>query len=470
MVDAVVVGSGPNGLAAAITLAQHGVDVTVVEAADEIGGGTRSAELTVPGVIHDICSAVHPMALASPFFRSLDLAAHGLQWDWPDVDLAHVLDGGRAGVLVRDLDQTVAGLGSDGDAWARLMRPLADRLPDLVEDVFGPIMAIPHHPVLLASFGLRGLLPARTVARRWSTDEARALFAGLAEHAVYPLDRPTTGSIGLVFAAAAHRYGWPVARGGSASIAAALASVLSSLGGRIETGQRVTSLPDADLILFDTVPREVLAIAGPRLPARVQRALARWKHGAAAFKLDLAVDGGIPWTHPDARRAGTVHVGGTFEEVLDASRRVHAGVMPQRPFVLVGQQYLADPSRSVGNIHPVWAYAHVPRGYTADASNLIVDQLERFAPGTRDRIVASAVATPADLEAHNRNYVGGDITGGMNSPLQLLARPRISPDPYSLRSDGLYLCSSSTPPGGGVHGMAGHNAARSALWDLGLLR
>ena len=466
MTSAVVVGSGPNGLAAAVVLARAGLDVTVLEAEDEIGGGTRSAELTVPGLVHDICSAAHPTGVASPFFRSLDLERHGLEWLWTDVEAAHPLSDGRAGVLFRDLERTASGLGVDGASWRRLYAPLVRDIDDLTSELFRPILHVPRHPLLMASFGTRAMQPASWVARRWDTDEARGLFAGMAAHAMQPLGKPTTGALGMMFGAFGHSYGWPVAKGGSAAIAHALAAEIVELGGTIETGHRVAELPQADVVMFDTTPEQVLTIAGDRLPSRVARPLRRWKRGPGAYKVDFAVQGGVPWRHEHARRAGTVHVGGTLEEVSASEGEVVAGRMPPNPFVLVCQQYLADPSRSVGDVHPVWAYAHVPRGYDGDATETVISQIERFAPGFRDHIVATAVRTPADLEAHNANYRGGDITGGALTPLQTVFRPRISPTPYSLGVKGLYLCSASTPPGGGVHGMGGFNAATQAMSDL----
>lgn len=466
MTSAVVVGSGPNGLSAAVVLARAGIDVTVLEAEDTIGGGTRSAELNVPGVLHDICSAIHPTGVASPFFRSLGLEQYGLEWLWPEVDIVHPLDGGRAGVLFSDLDRTARHLGQDGDAWRRLFAPFAERGDDLLGEILGPILHVPKHPVLLAKFGLNALQPATWIARRWNTDEARGLFAGLAAHAFQPLDRPTTGGLGLMLGVTSHAYGWPVAKGGSAAISTALAADLAAHGGRIETGHRVTELPQADIVMFDTSPAAVLQIVGHRLPGRVRGPLRRWRQGPAAFKVDFAVEGGVPWTNEWARKAGTVHLGGTIEQINAVEREVHAGRMPARPFVLVGQQYLADPGRSAGDVHPIWSYAHVPNGYTGDATDAVMAQIERFAPGFRDRIIAKTVSTPVDLEAHNANYLGGDIGGGANDPWQLVMRPRVSTNPYSLGVKGLYLCSSSTPPGGGVHGMAGFHAASAAVADL----
>lgn len=466
MASAVVVGSGPNGLAAAVVLARAGITVTVLEAADEIGGGTRSAELNVPGVLHDICSATHPTGVASPFFRTLNLERHGLEWLWPEVDAVHPIDGGRAGVLFRDLDRTVAGLGVDGPAWRNLYAPLTARSDELIDEIFGPILHVPRHPLLLARFGGRAVQPATWLARRWETEEARGLFAGLAAHAAQPLSRPMTGSVGLMFGMTSHAYGWPVAKGGSAAIARALAAEIALHGGRIETGHRVSELPAADIVIFDTSPATVLAVAGDRLPGRVRRPLRRWRTGPAAFKVDFAVDGGVPWANEWAHRAGTVHLGGTLEQLNAAELEVRAGRMPERPFVLLCQQYLADPGRSAGDVHPVWSYAHVPAGYTGDATGAVIDQIERFAPGFRDRIVAQTVTTPAKLESHNANYRGGDIGGGANDPWQLVMRPRTSPNPYSLGVKGLYLCSSSTPPGGGVHGMSGFHAATRAVAEL----
>lgn len=469
MTEGVVVGAGPNGLAAAVTLALRGVRVTVYEAADTIGGGTRTTERLAPGLLHDDCSAVHPMGVASPFFRSLDLAAHGLEWCHPEIDLAHPLDDAVAAVFVWSLEQTAGRLGPDGRAWAKLFGPIADRFDDIAAEVLRPIAHLPRHPIALAGFGIGALAPATLTARRWRTDQARALFAGVAAHAYYPLTRPTTAAAGLLMLGAGHRYGWPVAKGGSRAVTDALASLLRAHGGRIETGRRVRSLgelPRADVTLLDLSPTGVADLAGDLLPGRVARAYRRFRYGPAAFKLDLAVEGGVPWRDPACRRAGTVHVGGTLEEITAAERDVHRGRMPERPFVLVAQQYLADPSRSAGDVHPVWAYAHVPHGYPGDATEAILRQLERFAPGVRDRIVGAFARSATEMPRYNPNYVGGDIASGANDPVQMLSRPRIALDPYSTGIPGVYICSASTPPGGGVHGMGGHNAALSALRRL----
>jgi phytoene dehydrogenase-like protein len=464
--EATVVGSGPNGLACAVALARAGVRVTVLEAAETIGGGTRSAELTVPGLVHDVCSAAHPMAAASPFFRSLGLEAQGLEWRWPEVDLAHPLDDGSAATMLSSLQETAAGLGSDGGSWRRLFESSSAHFDAVNEDAMRPIIHLPKHPVRLARFGLPAAAPATLVARRWKTPGARALFGGVAAHSFSPLTRPLSASVGMALICACHSGGWPVAAGGSQSIADALAADLHEHGGRIETGVRVRSLAelgDPDVVAFDLAPGAVAEIAGERLPARVARAYRRYKHGPGAFKVDLAVEGGVPWTAAACRRAGTVHAIGSLEELVAAERDVNRGRMPARPFVLVGQQYLADPGRSAGDVHPIWAYAHVPSGYEGGAERAVIDQIERFAPGLRERIVATSVRSPAEFEAGNPNYVGGDIVTGANTPIQTLIRPRLALDPYRTGVPGLFICSAATPPGGGVHGMGGFNAAQSAL-------
>jgi phytoene dehydrogenase-like protein len=466
VVDAVVVGAGPNGLAAAVAIAREGYAVTVLEAADTIGGGTRTAELTVPGLRHDLCSAVHPFAVASPFLSRLPLDEHGLRWCWPEVDLAHPVAGRRAGVLVRSVDDTAIGLGVDGPAWRRAFAPLAAGFGALADDLMRPIVHVPRHPLRLARFGLGALQPATTYARRWRTDEARALFGGVAAHAIQPLTRPTTAAIGMMLTAAGHDVGWPVAQGGSAAITDALADLLRSLGGTVETGVRIDALrelPRARVALFDVAPAAMARIAGDRMPDHVRRAYTRYRHGPAAFKVDLAVEGGVPWSSEPARRAGTVHVGGSLEEIAHAEAEVAAGRMPDRPFVLLTQPSVADPGRAIGDVHPVWAYAHVPHGWRGDATGALLAQVERFAPGVRDRVVGMHVRDPARLEADNPNYVGGDVATGANDPVQVVLRPRPAADPYWTGVPGVFLCSAATPPGAGVHGMCGANAARSAL-------
>ena len=464
--DAVVVGAGPNGLTAAVTLARAGRSVLVLEAEETIGGGARSAELTRPGLVHDVCSAIHPFGAASPVFVGLPLEEHGLEWLHPEIPLAHPLDDGSAAVLHRDLEATAVGLGGDGDRWRSWIGPASRRFPELAEDLLAPILHVPRHPLLTAGVGLRALLPATALAGRLETVGARALFAGLAAHSFLPLGAPFSASFALLLAAAGHHAGWPVARGGSQAVSDALAAHLRSLGGEIRTGERVSDLgelPPSDLVLLDVTPRQLLRIAGDRLPPRMARRYGAWRYGPAAFKVDLAVEGGVPWTAEACRRAGTVHVGGTLEEIAAAERTVTDGRASDRPYVLVAQQHLADPERSDGDLHPVWAYCHVPNGWDGDATDAIERQIERFAPGFRDRIVARSVRGPAELEAHNANLVGGDISGGSHGGLQLLARPRLSSDPYRTGIPGVYLCSSSTPPGGGVHGMCGYHAARAAL-------
>ena len=469
MSGAIVVGSGPNGLACAVELARHGVEVTVLEAADRIGGGARTSELTLPGLLHDDCSATHPMAAGSPFLRSLDLQEHGLEWLWPEVDLAHPLDDGTAGVMVRSIEETARGMGEDGAAWKRVFGSSSAHYGALLDDLLVPILHVPRHPFRLARFGIPAAAPATVLASVWKTPQARALFGGVAAHSFSPLNRLMSSAVGCALIDAGHAFGWPVAKGGSGAITDALASALRERGGHIETERRVTSfaeLEGAEVVAFDLAPVAVAEIMGERLPAQVARAYRRYRHGPAAFKLDLAVEGGVPWTNEACRKAGTVHVIGSFEELVIAERAINRGTMPERPFALVGQQYLADPGRSQGDLHPVWVYAHVPSGYSGDAGESVLGQIERFAPGFRDRIVGSRVRGPADLAAYNANYVGGDIITGANTPVQVLIRPRLALDPYSTGVPGVYICSAATPPGAGAHGMNGYNAARSALRRL----
>jgi phytoene dehydrogenase-like protein len=466
MPSAIVVGSGPNGLACAATLASRGVEVTVIEAEERIGGGARTSELNEPGLLHDECSATHPMAVSSPAVAGLGLERHGLEWAWPEVDLAHPLDGGGGGAMLRSLEATAAGLGAAGKNWKRVFGPPSRGYDALTEDVYHPLVHVPRHPLRLARFGLPAALPATVLGRRLGTPEAAALFAGVAAHSYAPLGRPLSSAIGMALVCAGHAYGWPVAKGGSVALAEAWAAVVREHGGRIETGRRVRSLdelPATDAVVLDLTPRGVLEVAGERLPGRVARAYRRYRYGPGAFKLDLAVDDGVPWTMEAARRAGTVHVGGTLEEVADAEAQINRGRMSERPFVLVGQQYLADPGRSRGDLHPVWAYAHVPSGYDGDATETVLDAIERFAPGLRERVVAKTVTTTAEIEARNANFVGGDILGGANTPLQTMLRPRFGPVPYWTGIPGVFICSAATPPGAGAHGINGYNAAEAAL-------
>lgn len=474
MTIAVVVGSGPNGLAAAIRLAQAGIDVTVFEAHDRPGGGTRSSELTVPGLVHDDCAAFHPTGVASPFFASLGLERHGLTWLWPEIDLAHPLDDGRAGLAARDSRHTARSLGADAGSWERLFGSATRNFDALVSEVFQPLTHVPRHPVVLGRFGVHALQPATWTARRFGDDPARALFMGVAAHAFSRLDTPLSSSVGMMLTASAHAVGWPVAEGGTESITRALVAELVSLGGRVVTGTEITSLGRLrdlaggrpEIVVLDTAPRGALRILGDVLPGGVRRALGRYRYGPAAFKVDLAIDGDIPWTNADCARAGTLHLGGTAREIAQAEKDTVRGTMPARPFVLLGQQYLVDPTRSKGSVNPVYAYAHVPHAYTGDATDAIIGQIERFAPGFRDRIVAVSTRNPAALEAGNANYVGGDIGTGANTARQIAFRPRVALHPYGLGVPGVYLCSSATPPGGGVHGMGGFNAAEAALARL----
>ncbi len=473
--DAVVVGSGPNGLAAAITLARAGRSVRVFEAASTIGGGTRTEELTLPGFRHDICSTILPLTLASPFFRGIDLVAHGVEIVQPDAPVAHPLDGGRAAVIERSIEATGDGLGDpaqggdrrDGGAWRRLFGPLVRDADRLSTELLGPIVHLPRHPVALARFGLPALLPATRLATTLFRGEAaRAAFAGVSAHSMLDLGRPLTASFGLVLGLYAHAAGWPLVRGGAAALSDALAAELRAHGGEIETDHPITrlgDLPSSRAILLDTSPRAAIAIAGDRLPARTRRAYERFRYGSGVFKVDWALDGPIPWTAAGARRAATVHLGGSVTEIAAAERTVARGGHPDRPFVLLVQYMPWDPTRAPTGKTTAWAYCHVPAGSPIDMTARIEAQVERFAPGFRDRILARAVRGPADLEAHDPNYVGGDINAGIEDIRQLLFRPMAARDPYWTGARGLYLCSSSTPPGGGVHGMSGYLAARSAL-------
>ncbi len=459
MTRAVVVGSGPNGLAAALTLAAAGVEVTVLEAAETPGGGTRSVEATVPGVLHDECSGFHPLALDTAFSRSVDLASAGLRFAWSDVEYAHPLDAGRGGAVVRSVDQTAATLGSDARRYRRMFGTLDRRFDAITSEFLQPMLHVPRHPLALAGFGSQAVLPASLLARRFDTDEAQGLWAGLAAHAFRPLDSPFSSAIGVALGAAAHHYGWPVAVGGSRSISDAMITLLTRHGGRVLTGERVTSLDTArrehgaDLVLLDTSPRAAVGIIGDQLPARVRRAYQRYRHGTGAFQVAFAVHEGVPWGFEPARRAGTVHVGGTLAEIAAAEKATWEGRMPERPFVLVGQQSLADPGRAVGDVHPVDAYAHVPAGFRGDATQAIIDQVERYAPGFRERVVAMSVRSSTRISEMNANYVGADICTGANTPRQLVFRPRPALDPYATGVRGVYLCSAATPPGAGAHGM-----------------
>lgn len=466
MPTAVVVGSGPNGLAAAVTLAAGGADVTVLEASDSIGGGTRSGEVTLPGLVHDECSGFHPLAVDNAFSRRFDLEAHGLGWAWPEVQYAHPLTGGRGAAVWRSVDRTVSELGVDGASYRRLFGRLDERFGAIADEFLQPMLHVPRHPLAMARFGVYATMPATLLARRWRREETRALYAGVAAHAFRPLGSVMSSAIGVALGTAAHRYGWPVAVGGSASITTAMSRLLGSYGGRIETGVAVRSvreLEDPDVVILDTSPSAAAHILDGRLPRHVGRAYRRYRHGPAAFQVAFAVQGGVPWAHEPSRRAGTVHVGGTIDQIAAAEREIWRGRMPRHPFVLVGQQSIADPSRAHGDAHPVDVYAHVPAGWSGDATQAIIDQIERYAPGFAARIHATRVRSAVDIQQDNANYVGGDIVTGANTPRQLVFRPRPAIDPYATGIPGVYLCSAATPPGAGAHGMCGWHAASSAM-------
>lgn len=467
---ACIIGSGPNGLSAAIVLAQAGLDVQVFEAEPTVGGAARTLELTLPGFHHDFGSAVHPLAAGSPFFNSLPLENYGLEWIHPSAPLAHPLDDGSAVLLERDMDEASAALGEDGDAWRKLMQPLATNWPEFSGEILRPVLAVPKHPLLLARFGLNALLPATTVARhQFRGERTRALFAGLAAHSFLSLDQPLSASFGLVLGVAAHAVGWPIPRGGAQSIADALAAHLAALGGKIHVSRRIErleDLPAADLILCDITPRQLLALAGSpsRLSPVYRRRLAEYRYGPAAFKVDYALSHPIPWNAPECARSATVHLGGTLDQVAASEAAMASGRIAERPFVLLSQPTLFDPSRAPEGKHIAWAYCHVPNGCREDMLPRIEAQIERFASGFSDCILARRVFSPADLEARDMNLVGGDINGGAMDARQFLFRP--TRRGYRTSVPNLYLCSSSTPPGGGVHGMCGFNAATLALRNL----
>ena len=464
--DTVVVGSGPNGLAAAITIAQQDGKVLVVEGKETIGGGMRSAELTLPGFVHDVCSAIHPMTLASPIFSKLPLRGYGLEWIEPPAELAHPLDDGDAVIVRRSVEDTAATLGEDEGAYRRLFGWLSGRYGDLFEDFLGPLPIPPKHPILMALFGVNALLPAMALAKlRFRTARARAVFGGMACHSIMPLDTLATAAFGLMLQTTAHAVGWVFPRGGAQKIADALASYFRSLGGEIVTGQMVQTLdelPSARATFLDVTPRQFVQIAGDKLPSSYRRKLEGYRYGAGVFKMDFALSAPIPWRNAEVARAATVHLGGTLEELRASERAVGRGEHPERPFVLLAQHSLFDSTRAPEGEHTVWAYCHVPNGSTIDMSERIEAQIERFAPGFHDLILAKTVMNTQAVERHNPNYIGGDINGGVQDLRQLYTRPTLRLNPYSTPLKGVYLCSSSTPPGGGVHGMCGYHAARLA--------
>jgi phytoene dehydrogenase-like protein len=463
---AIVVGSGPNGLAAAITLAQGGCAVTVLEAEPTAGGGMRSAALTLPGFVHDVCSAVHPMAAVSPFFRSLPLAEHGLEWLHSPAPFAHPLDDGTAVVFHRSIESTAAGLGADARSWRSLFSPLIADHDRLIESLLSPLIP-PRHPLLMAQFGRRALRSVDHLAdAHFRGARARALFAGIAAHAVLPFDAAGGAAFALVLGLVGHVAGWPFPRGGSQRIADALAGTLAAAGGVVHTNRRVESaaeLTGADIVIFDLSPRPLLSITSDRLPPRYRRRIDAFRYGPAAFKVDWALSGPIPWRAPECAQAATVHLGGTYEEIAASEAAVARGAHAERPFVLLTQPSLFDDTRAPAGQHAAWAYCHLPNGSSVDMTAPIEAQIERFAPGFRDLVIGRHVTTPADLERHNGNYVGGDIVGGANNLTQILGRPLFSLHPYRIPVPGWFLASASTPPGGGVHGMSGFHAAHAAL-------
>ncbi len=469
--DVVVVGSGPNGLAAAVELARAGRSVLVVEGASVPGGGARSEPLTLPGFVHDVCSAVHPLGIASPFLRQLPLAAHGLEWVQPPIAAAHPLDDGTAAVLERSVRATARHLGPDGAAYGMLVGPFVRHYETLFQETLGPLLHLPRHPFLLARFGLRALWPTTLLARGLFKEElARGLLAGIASHATLPLDKSPSAAFALTLGIAGHGAGWPFARGGSGAITAALVSYLRSLGGEVVTGRTVTSLDDlprTKAVLLDMTPQQLLALGGAPLPAGYRHQLEHFQYGLGTFKVDWALDAPIPWRAAECRLAGTVHLGGTLAEMEAGRRTEWQGRPAENPFVLVTQPSLFDPSRAPGGKQVAWGYCHVPNGSAVDMTARIENQIERFAPGFRNRILARHVMGPAALQRHNPNLIGGDIGEGESTLRQIVFRPAVRLSPYTTPLPGVFLCSSSTPPGGGVHGMCGYHAARAALRYVG---
>jgi phytoene dehydrogenase-like protein len=466
--DAIVVGSGPNGLAAAITLQREGLRVLVLEGKKTIGGGLRSEELTLPGFTHDICSAIHPMALASPFFSKVPLKEHGLKFIHPTYAAAHPFDDGSAAVLDHSLEITAESLTVDKKTYLSLIKPFVQKFGVLTNDILGPLK-FPRDPILLAQFGLSALLPADKLVKRFVSREARGLFAGMAAHSILPLSKIATSAIGLVLMSAGHAQGWPIPLGGSFSIAKALASYFTSIGGKIQTDFYVTSLdqlPSSHAVLFDVTPKQLLTIAGHSFSSLYKKQLQRYHYGMGIFKIDWALNGPIPFRAAVCREAGTIHIGNTFEEIALSEETMWKGKSAAKPFVLLAQQSLFDKTRAPEGKHTAWAYCHVPKNSTEDMTSSIEKQIERFAPGFRELILMKKTMNTEQLEEYNPNYVGGDINGGAATIDQLFTRPALRSSPYRTSTKGLYLCSSSTPPGGGVHGMCGYHAAQRVLKDI----
>jgi len=467
--DAVVVGSGPNGLAAAITLQQKGFSVLLIEGKPTIGGGLRTAELTLPGYLHDVCSAVHPLAVGSPFLETLPLEKFGLEYIYPEINAAHPLDNGSAGILKGSVTETAELLGSDRETYIELMQPVVDNWPYIAPDVLGPLH-FPKYPFKMARFGLSALTSSSYLVKRFKTQEARGLFAGMAAHSILPLSNLSTSAIALVLMANGHLKGWPIPKGGSIQIASALAAYFESIGGKIATNTYITSLaqlPSANAILFDVTPRQLLQIAGHKFSSIYKWQLERYRYGPGVFKIDWALDTPIPFTNEACSKAGTVHLGNTFEEIAAGEQQIWDGQHPEKPFVLLAQPTISDPTRAPQGKHVAWAYCHVPHGSTKDMTEIIENQVERVAPGFKDTILARSTINTVQLEEYNPNYIGGDIVGGVIDLGQLFTRPALRWSPYKTSAKGIYICSSSTPPGGGVHGMCGYHAAQRALHYLG---
>jgi phytoene dehydrogenase-like protein len=466
--DAVVVGSGPNGLAAAITMQAAGLSVLLLEMKDTIGGGSRTKELTLPGFKHDVCSAIHPLAAGSPFFRRLPLHEHGLEYIFPKVSAAHPFDNGTAAALTKSVEETAQLLGKDEQQYVKLMRPLVKDWPSLAPDVLGPLQ-FPHNPIALAKFGLNALTSAAFLAKRFKTREAKGFWGGMAAHSIQPLINIATSAIGLVLLAAGHLRGWPIPKGGSQSIVNALASYFVSIGGKIQTNfhvQHLDQVPASDAILFDITPRQLLSIAGQQFSSLYKWQMNRYRYGMGVFKIDWALDAPIPFIAEVCKQAGTIHLGNTFQEIASSELLTSRGQIPERPFVLLAQQSLFDASRAPDGKHTAWAYCHIPNGSQADMTEAIEKQVERFAPGFRERILARHTMNAVEMQAYNPNYIGGDINGGVIDITQLFTRPVLKSSSYRTSAKGIYICSSSTPPGGGVHGMCGYYAAKRALKDV----